>query len=120
MDDFNFKNGKKAFSKIHGDFYYDNGKIAYKKIFGDVYYRNGKQAYKSIHDKAFYENGKPIGQCDGGSYSAEGVTMNLGSDVDSFECELGEGLTVQIQVGHNRDSKRAQLYGANGGLIFED
>ena len=53
------------------------------------------------------------------NYSAEGVEMNLGPNVDSFKCNLGEQLVVRIQIGQKPKFKRAQLHGANGGVIFE-
>ena len=101
MSDLNFKNGKKVFSTTTGDFFYDSGKKAFSNTLGDILYRNGKKAYSATLDKAYYENGKLLGTGDGVNYSAEGVTMRLGSGVDSFTCELGEGLRVQVQVGHN-------------------
>ena len=60
-----------------------------------------------------------MGTGDGVHHSAKGVSMNLGPNVDSFECDLGDGIKVHIQVGHNPSFKRAQLYGANGGVLYE-
>jgi len=119
MDDLNFRTGKKVFSSILGDFYYSTGQKAFSATLGDIYYRNGKKAYSCTLDKAYYEDGKTLGTGDGVRFSAEGVRMDLGPNVDSFQCDLGEGLNVHIQVGHKPNFKRAQLYGANGGVIFE-
>jgi hypothetical protein len=119
MSDLNFRNGKRVFSSQFGDFYYSTGQRAFSAQFGDIYYRNGNRAYSCQMDKAYYEDGKTLGTGDGVRFSAEGVDMNLGPKVDSFRCDLGEGLSVHIQVGHKPNFKKAQLYGANGGVIFE-
>ena len=100
-------------------FFYDNGKKAFSKTTGDVFYNNGKRAYSSTTDRGFFESRNSMGTADGVHHSAEGVSMDLGPNVDSFECNLGEGLTVHIQVGHKPSFKRAQLHDAYGGVIFE-
>jgi hypothetical protein len=119
MSDLNFKNGKKVFNSTLGDFYYSSGQKAFSATLGDIYYQNGKKAYSCTLDKAYYENGNTLGTGDGVSYSAQGVEMNLGPNVDSFKCDLGDHLVAHIQVGHKPNFKRAQLHGANGGVIFE-
>ena len=119
MSELNFSNGRKVYSKTLGDFYYDDGRKAFSKTGGDVFYRNGKKAYSGTLDKAFHVNGQSMGSADGVNYSAEGVSMDLGPNLDSFEVDLGEGLLARIQVGHKPNFKRAKLYGANGGVIFE-
>ena len=110
---------KRFLAKLLVIFFYDNGKKAFSKTTGDVFYNNGKKAYSYASDKAFRESGIPMGTANGVHYSAEGVSMDLGPNVDSFECDLGEELTVHIQVGHNPSFKRAQLQDANGGVIDE-
>ena len=119
MDDLNFRNGKRVFNKLFGDFFYDNGERAFSNLHGDVFYKSWKRAYSCLFDKAYYEDGTSMGTGNGVHYSAEGVSMDLGPNVDSFECDLGEELTVHIQVGHKPSFKRAQLYGANGGFLYE-
>ena len=118
MSDFNFRNGKRCYHAIHNDFYYSNGKRAFHAIHGDVYYMNGKRAYHGIFRKAFYENGNELGRLPGASYASNGVEINLGDDSDSFECDLGEGMCLHIQIG--RRGKSFQLYGANGGAILDE
>jgi hypothetical protein len=72
------------------------------EIHGDVLHTNGKRAYKGIFLKAFNENGNKLGNLNDGSFSSDGVEMNLGD-----ECDLSVGTCVHIQIG--RRGKSFQL-----------
>ena len=106
---FYFDNGQKAYDGFHNHAFYSSGQKAFDGFHGHVYYSNGKKAYDGFFYKANYENGNPLGKS-GVNYSAEGVSMSLGKDVDEFHIVLSNNSSISVTIGEKPKFKNVKLY----------